>query len=105
MATLPERRQPTPSESRQAREIAESFGNDAERYERTRPSYPDAMVDAIITASPGSRVLDVGAGTGISARPFQQRGCQVLGVEPDERMAHIARDSGLDIDISKFEDW
>jgi SAM-dependent methyltransferase len=105
MATLPERRQPTPSESHQAREIAESFGNEAERYERTRPRYPNAMVDAIITASPGSRVLDVGAGTGISARPFQQRGCQVMGVEPDERMAHIARDSGLDIDIARFEDW
>jgi 2-polyprenyl-3-methyl-5-hydroxy-6-metoxy-1,4-benzoquinol methylase len=74
--------------------MAESFGADAERYERTRPAYPQEMVDAIITASPGRRVLDVGIGTGISARPFLQRGCRVLGVESDERMAQVARRSG-----------
>ena len=85
--------------------IAESFGAEAERYERTRPSYPKAMVDAIIAASPGLDVLDVGIGTGISARPFQQGGRQVLGVEPDERMAEFARRSGLEVEIAKFEEW
>lgn len=63
------------------------------------------MIDAIITASPGGRVLDVGIGTGISARPFQQAVCQVLGVDPDERMARLAHDSGLDVEIAKFEEW
>jgi len=87
------------------REIAESFGTDAQRYERTRPGYPDAMVDAILGASPGHRVLDVGTGTGISARGFHQRGCQVLGVEPDEEMARVAHHSGLDVEIATFEDW
>ena len=85
--------------------IAESFGVEAERYERTRPSYPKAMVDAILAASPGLDVLDVGIGTGISARPFQQDGRRVLGVEPDERMAELARRSGLEVEIAKFEDW
>jgi SAM-dependent methyltransferase len=63
------------------------------------------MVDAILAASPGRNVLDVGTGTGISARPFQREGCQVLGVEPDERMAEVARRSGLEVEIAKFEDW
>jgi SAM-dependent methyltransferase len=94
-----------PSEPYRVREIAESFGTDAQRYERARPGYPDAMVDAILAASPGRRVLDVGTGTGISARGFHQRGCQVLGVEPDEQMARVARDSGLEVEIAKFEDW
>jgi ubiquinone/menaquinone biosynthesis C-methylase UbiE len=76
-----------PREAHHARKIAESFGAEAERYERTRPTYPKAMVDAILAASPGRDVLDVGIGTGISARPFQQEGRQVLGVEPDVRMA------------------
>ena len=75
------------------------------RYERTRPAYPEAMVDAILAASRGRDVLDVGIGTGISARPFQQRGCRVLGVDPDERMADLARRSGLQVEIAKFEDW
>jgi SAM-dependent methyltransferase len=94
-----------PSEPHQVREIAESFGTDAQRYERTRPGYPDAMVDAILAASPGHRVLDVGTGTGISARGFHQCGCEVLGVEPDEEMARVARDSGLEVEVAKFEDW
>ncbi|MGD1011417.1 MAG: class I SAM-dependent methyltransferase [Acidimicrobiales bacterium] len=63
------------------------------------------MVDAILVASPGRDFLDVGIGTGISARPFQQEGCHVLGIDPDERMAALARGSGLEVEIAKFEDW
>ena len=63
--------------------MAESFGADAERYDRTRPRYPGALVERIIAGSPGLDVLDVGTGTGIAARQFQAAGCKVLGVEPD----------------------
>lgn len=62
------------SESHRARQIAESFGSEAERYERTRPTYPKAMVDAVLAASEGHEILDVGIGTGISARPFREAG-------------------------------
>jgi SAM-dependent methyltransferase len=89
----------------QARQVAESFGLDAERYERARPRYPDAMVAAIAAASPGRDVLDVGCGTGIAARQFQALGCRVLGVDPDARMATLARRSGVDVEVAKFEDW
>jgi len=61
-------------ESHQAREVAESFGADAERYDRARPGYPAAMVDRIVAASPGPDVLDVGCGTGIAARLFREAG-------------------------------
>jgi SAM-dependent methyltransferase len=106
MTTLPpDPQQFSANELHQARQIAASFGSEAERYERTRPSYPKAMVDAILSASEGRDVLDVGIGTGISARPFQEAGCHVLGVEPDERMAEYARKSGIEIDIAKFEEW
>jgi predicted RNA methylase len=70
--------------------MAESFGADAERYDRTRTRYPQPMVDAVLAATPGRDVLDVGIGTGVSARPFQVGGCRVLGVEVDERMAEFA---------------
>jgi SAM-dependent methyltransferase len=85
--------------------MAESFGVDAERYDRTRPRYPDAMVKRIIAASPGPRVLDVGCGTGIEARQFQAAGCRVLGVEPDARMADFARRSGVEVEVATFEAW
>jgi SAM-dependent methyltransferase len=63
------------------------------------------MVDAILAASEGREILDVGIGTGISARPFHEAGCPVLGVEPDERMADQARRNGLNVEIATFEDW
>jgi SAM-dependent methyltransferase len=85
--------------------VAESFGSDPERYDRTRPRYPEAMVEAIIAASPGRDVLDVGCGTGISARQFQAAECRVLGVEVDARMADFARRSGVETEVAAFEAW
>ncbi|MBF8185332.1 class I SAM-dependent methyltransferase [Nonomuraea sp. K274] len=93
------------NEPHQHRQMAESFGVDAERYDRTRPRYPDAMVDRIVAASPGPDVLDVGCGTGIAARQFQAAGCAVLGVEPDARMADFARRGGLEAEVATIEDW
>lgn len=87
------------------RRVAESFGDDAARYDRARPSYPAALVERILAAGPGRDVLDVGIGTGISARLFQAAGCRVLGVEVDERMAEFARRSGLEVEIDTFEAW
>lgn len=85
--------------------MAESFGTDAERYERARPGYPDALVDRIAAASPGPDVLDVGCGTGIATRQFQAAGCRVLGVEVDARMAERARAAGFAVDTAAFEVW
>ncbi|MFD7985009.1 class I SAM-dependent methyltransferase [Kitasatospora indigofera] len=93
------------------RPLAESFGSDAERYDRTRPPYPDALVRRIIAAAPARGapgaldVLDVGAGTGIEARQFRAAGCTVLGVEPDPRMAGFARRSGIEVEEATFEAW
>jgi SAM-dependent methyltransferase len=78
---------------------------DAERYDRTRPGYPQALVGRIVESSPGRDTLDVGIGTGISARPFQAAGCRVLGVDADGRMAEWARRSGFEVEVAKFEDW
>ncbi|MET7849873.1 class I SAM-dependent methyltransferase [Streptomyces avermitilis] len=85
--------------------MAESFGSDPERYDRTRPRYPDAMVERIVAAAPGPDVLDVGIGTGIAARQFQAAGCRVLGVEADARMAEFARRGGLEVEVAHFEAW
>ena len=107
MPTVPPAQPPTESHqaSHQAREVAESFGAEAGRYDRARPSYPGALVERIVAASPGRRVLDVGCGTGIVARLFQAAGCDVLGVDPDARMAGHARERGLEVEVATFETW
>jgi SAM-dependent methyltransferase len=94
-----------PRGSEQFRQVAEGFGANAGRYDRSRPSYPQAMVDRILAASPGPKVLDVGCGTGIAARLFQAAGAEVLGVDPDERMAEQARQRGLEVEVARIEDW
>jgi SAM-dependent methyltransferase len=91
------------NEPHRARDVAESFGADAERYDRTRPGYPDALVARL--AALGPDVLDVGCGTGIAARQFQAAGCRVLGVEPDARMAGLAERAGVPVEVSTIEDW
>ncbi|MEU4433994.1 class I SAM-dependent methyltransferase [Nocardia rhamnosiphila] len=106
MVTLP----PEPpssllGKSHHARGLAQSFGDDPERYDRTRPRYPAAMVARVIAEAPGRDVLDVGIGTGISAQPFAAAGCRVLGVEVDPRMAEFAARQGFDVEVAKFEDW
>ncbi|MCX4744084.1 class I SAM-dependent methyltransferase [Kitasatospora sp. NBC_01287] len=108
MPTLPPERAPRSTQQpHQHRSVAESFGADAERYDRTRPGYPQALVDRIVTACPGPApdLLDVGCGTGIAARQFAAAGCRVLGVDPDARMAGIARRSGLQVEVATIEAW
>lgn len=85
--------------------MAESFGIDPERYDRSRPPYPDAMIERVVAASPGADFLDVGCGTGIESRQFQAAGRTVLGVEADPRMADFARGRGVDVEVATFETW
>ncbi|UKY54578.1 class I SAM-dependent methyltransferase [Streptomyces inhibens] len=106
MPTIPPERAPISEHKPHERgQVAVSFGSDAERYDRARPRYPAEMVDRIVAGSPGSDVLDVGCGTGIAARQFQAAGCRVLGVEPDARMADLARQLGGEVDVATFEAW
>jgi SAM-dependent methyltransferase len=91
--------------SEQFRQVAEGFGANAGQYDRARPSYPPALVERVLATSPGPRVLDVGCGTGIVARLFQAAGAEVLGVDPDGRMAEQARARGLEVEVARIEDW
>jgi SAM-dependent methyltransferase len=85
------------------RSRAEGFGAAAERYDRSRPSYPPELIDAIDPA--GRDVLDVGCGTGIASALLAARGARVLGVEIDARMAEVARAKGIDVEVASFESW
>jgi SAM-dependent methyltransferase len=61
----------------------------AERYERGRPDYPAAAVDAIAERCglrPGRTVLDLAAGTGKLTRLLVPTGAAVLAVEPVPEM-------------------
>src|ERR1017187_6342704 len=88
----------------QNRARALAFGGVAATYDRARPSYPPALIDALVDLAP-HQVLDVGCGTGKAARLLVERGCDVLGIEPDPSMAAIARSHGITVDEATFESW
>jgi SAM-dependent methyltransferase len=83
---------------------ADSFGAAARVYDARRPRYPIQLIDDLLKQ--GARaVLDVGAGTGIASEQLLGRGANVLAVEPDPRMAEVARGKGIPIEIGTFESW
>src|SRR5580698_4750483 len=84
------------------RRRAGSFGDNAEQYDRVRPGYPETLVDFLL-ADGARRVIDVGCGTGIASQLFMNRGCEVLGLEPDPRMAEVARRRGLVVELGTIE--
>ena len=69
-------------------EQARSFDRAAEEYERTRPDYPDAVLD-VLPLGPEATVVDVGAGTGKLTRVLARHYARVLAVEPLDRMRAI----------------
>lgn len=83
---------------------AQSFGAVAEQYHSHRPSYPDALIDDLAALRP-AQALDVGCGTGLVAAALAGRGLPVLGIEPDEQMAAVARAQGIPVEVSGFERW
>jgi SAM-dependent methyltransferase len=87
------------------------FGEDAELYDRARPSYPSDLIDDVIQLiGPAARVVDAGCGTGKASVMLAARGIHGVGLEPRPEMAAIARrhlegHSGWRIDTAGFEDW
>ncbi|MFJ4975640.1 class I SAM-dependent methyltransferase [Streptomyces coeruleorubidus] len=92
--TTPEPSTPKPATSKPSTlhsTRAHSFNTAAAQYAANRPSYPPALFDAIETLAdhplPGSRVADIGAGTGIATALLHARGANVIAVEPGDGMA------------------
>lgn len=69
-------------------ERSRSFGVQAELYDRLRPSYPAAALDAVLPRG-AQRIADVGAGTGKLTAALAARGLAVIAVEPDAAMRAV----------------
>ena len=87
------------------------FDDVAEDYDRARPTYPAALLDeafALGDLRPGSRVLEVGCGTGKLARDLVARGVVLDAVDPAARMVDVARRSvpadAITFHVGRFED-
>ncbi len=95
------------------RERRLSFGDVAEQYDRARPSYPEALVDDVLSfsgAATGDRALEVGAGTGKATVQFAARWLEIVALEPSPGMAAIASGycapyENVTLEQQEFESW
>jgi SAM-dependent methyltransferase len=76
-----------------------------------RPSYPAALVDAACDRArlhPGSRVLEIGCGTGLLTEMLVARGLEVDAVDPGAQLIAVARqrvgDGAVRFHLGRFED-
>ncbi|KAA9374463.1 class I SAM-dependent methyltransferase [Microbispora cellulosiformans] len=87
--------------------LRRTFTEDAALYDRMRPGYPAAMFEHIPR---GSRVLEIGCGTGQATVALAGRGCAVTAVELGADMAALARRklapyAGVEVVNAAFEEW
>jgi SAM-dependent methyltransferase len=75
------------------RSYGKVFNEIADEYDRNRPAYPDVLVDLaceVAALGEGSRVLEIGCGTGQLTRGLLARGLRVTAVEPGDQLIAVA---------------
>jgi SAM-dependent methyltransferase len=71
-----------------------TFDAVAELYERARPGYPEDLFDDLVALGGlrrGSRLLEIGCGTGQATLPLARRGLEITCVELGPSLAVLAR--------------
>jgi SAM-dependent methyltransferase len=85
-------------------DAATRFSGRALDYDRYRPRYAAATINAILDSFTAPVVADVGAGTGIASRALRDAGARVIAVEPNADMrALIVAQPGLDVRAGSAE--
>lgn len=92
-------------------ELRATFEDVGAIYDRARPRYPRVLFDDIFQITrltPPARLLEIGPGTGFATAVFAELGFQIVGVEPEESMAAVARETvgqspAVEIIVNSFE--
>ena len=93
--------------------LRQRFNEDAENYNRARPSYPAELFDDLVQLAglgPGARILEIGCGTGQATAPLARRGFTIVAVELGEALADVARRNlaefpAVQVINAPFEQW
>src|SRR4051794_37957712 len=82
-------------------------------YDRVRPGYPEELFEDLAERTglrPGSRVLELGCGTGQATVPLARRGYEIVAVELGAGLADVAREKlegfpSVHVVTAAFEAW
>ena len=93
--------------------LRDTFDEVAELYDRARPRYPQDLVADLVRAAglgPGSRVLEIGPGTGQLTVKLAASGCRLTAVELGPSLAAVARHNLrrfplAEVTVADFEHW
>jgi SAM-dependent methyltransferase len=95
------------------RALRTTFDEVAELYDEARPGYPEPLIEDVVSLAdipPGSRILEIGCGTGQATLPFARRDYAMLCLELGEHLAALAAGHcrpypKVEIQNLAFEDW
>lgn len=93
--------------------LRDTFDEVAELYDRVRPRYPYALLAELARRTglgPGTRVLEIGPGTGQLTVPLARTGCRLTAVELGPSLAAVARRNlrpypDARVEGADFEQW
>lgn len=81
-------------------------------YDAVRPQYPEellAQCSDVLAITPSTRILEIGAGTGIATRPLLMQGSVIDALEPDRKfaafLAQRTSSSRLSVHAVSLEQW
>jgi len=92
-------------------DLRATFDEVAELYDRARPGYPPEVFDDLVSLAAlglGSRMLEIGCGTGQATVPLVERGLDLTCVELGESLAAVARRrlaGRAEVVVGDFEVW
>jgi SAM-dependent methyltransferase len=93
--------------------LRKTFDAVASDYAAIRPSYPDALIEQVITFAglqPASRCLEIGCGTGQATLPFARYGCEIVCLDIGAELLAHARQylqayPRITFQQISFEEW
>jgi SAM-dependent methyltransferase len=93
-------------------DLKSTFNTAANLYDKVRPGYPAELFHSLVREAhiiTGSKLLEIGPGTGQATAPLAKLGCQLTAIELGADMADIARHNlaafpNVNVITGSFED-
>ncbi len=91
---------------------SELFNKVADFYDKFRPSYPKEIIEFFINKanlSTGSKLLEIGAGSGKATELFVNKNLEILCIDPGEDLVKIGntrfKDERFRFEVARFEEY